>query len=137
MANILLIDDDPSIHQIVALFLEEAGHHVHSAIHGQTGLKLAEQNLPDLILLDIAMPGMDGTTILRALRSVERTADIPVLIFTAHDREDFVISLQDQHSIGYLKKPVSMRTLQASVNQALPPALQRPQAPGAHAGMQL
>jgi two-component system response regulator GlrR len=129
MADILLIDDDPSIHQIVSLFLEDVGHHVHAAITGLAGLKLAEQTRPDLILLDIAMPGMDGMAILRALRTTARTADIPVMIFTVHDREDFDLALRGQENVGYLKKPVNMRALQASVNQALPLARQRPQTP--------
>jgi len=69
MAEILLIDDDRSIHQIVALFLEHAGHEVHSALNGEAGLKLVSHGCPDLILLDLAMPNMDGFEVLRHLKA--------------------------------------------------------------------
>lgn len=117
MAEILLIDDDHNMHQIVALFLEEAGHAVHSATTGPAGLELASLNRPDLILLDMAMPGMAGNEVLRELKAKANTANIPVMVFTVHDRED--LDIDHDGVTGYLKKPVNMFTLQAGVNLAL------------------
>jgi len=119
MAEILLIDDDHSMHQIVNLFLEDTGHRVHSAVSGPAGLELASRAHPDLILLDMAMPGMDGLETLHELKDSLYTADIPVMIFSVLDRENLDIDLNEQGLAGYLMKPVDMHTLQAGVNMAL------------------
>lgn len=120
MAEILLIDDDRSIHQIVSLFLEDAGHQVHSAITGPAGIELASlARRPDLILLDVAMPGMDGIETLQALKDDRYTAEIPVMLFTVHDRELLDGDFLNNGLVGYLKKPVNMEALRASVDLAL------------------
>lgn len=119
MAKILLIDDDRNMHQIVDHFLKPSGHRVHSAASGLAGLQLAELDRPDLILLDMAMPGMDGAEILRTLKAKHETADIPVMAFTLYDRDELPVGLDQYGLAGYLKKPVDMHTLEASVNLAL------------------
>ena len=120
MAEILLIDDDRSMHEIVSLFLERAGHQVHSATTGPAGIILASQvRRPDLILLDLAMPKMDGIETLQTLKAKDYTADIPVMLFTVQDREDLDIDHLDDGLVGYLKKPISMQALCASVDLAL------------------
>lgn len=119
MAKILLIDDDRSMHQIVSLFLEPSGHHVHSAMNGLAGLQLVALDRPDLILLDMALPGMDGADVLRALKTKPETADIPVMAFTVFDRDELPEGL-DQHGLaGHLQKPVDLHTLEAGVDLAL------------------
>ncbi|HEY9164386.1 MAG TPA: response regulator [Magnetovibrio sp.] len=132
MAEVLLIDDDINIHQIVSLFLEEVGYPVHSATSGKAGLILAEQTFPDLILLDIAMPGMDGISVLRALRANPTTADIPVLIFTVHDKEDVATEIAKYSRVGYLMKPVDMYTLQTNVSTVLSSTPRQPAASPAY-----
>lgn len=119
MAKILFIDDDQSIQEIVSLYLENAGHSAQSALTGPEGIKRAALDHPDLILLDIAMPEMDGGAIMNALKAEPSTADIPVIILTVHDREDMPKSLNQQDFVGYLQKPIAMKTLQDAVNEAL------------------
>ena len=120
MAEILLIDDDRSIHEIVAVFLQGAGHQVHSAITGPAGIELASlERSPDLILLDVAMPGMDGIATLKALKERPHTAHIPVVLLTVHDRESLDADLADNPVAGFLKKPINMNFLRSGVDLAL------------------
>ncbi|MFC1673812.1 response regulator [Pseudomonadota bacterium] len=119
MAEILLIDDDPNIHQIVGLFLEDVGHHVHSAPTGQRGLDCAAVEHPDLILLDLSMPGMDGPTTFNALKTNPKTSEIPVMILTVHSPDEVDQDICTEDCVGYLQKPVDMKTLQGKVGQAL------------------
>lgn len=119
MAKILLVDDDENIHQIIPLFLEAAGHEVHCATSAPAGLELLSNERPDLILLDMAMPGMDGREFLETLKTQDNMTDIAVLVFTVHDLDELAPSRLDLNKVGYLRKPVNMKTLQASVDQAL------------------
>lgn len=119
MAKILFIDDDRSIQEIISLYLEDAGHMVHSALTGAEGVKLATFDSPDLILLDMALPEMDGIEVIRALKADPATANIPVVVLTVHDLEDLPASLNQQDIAGFLQKPVAMKALQDAVNEAL------------------
>ncbi len=119
MAEILLIDDDRNMHQIVSLFLEHAGHEVHSALNGEVGLRLATQEHPDLILLDLAMPGMNGFEVLNRLKASAITARVPVVLFTVHEPEEWPHTPNEHDLAGFLKKPVDMFALQAGVEMAL------------------
>lgn len=119
MAEILIIDDDDNIHEIVPLFLQQAGHATHSAMSGPQGIQLAARIVPDLILLDLAMPLMDGWETLKTLKENPATADIPVLIFTVHDPADAAMDADTAGCAGYIKKPVHMQPLQDSVARAL------------------
>lgn len=87
--NILLIEDDEALAQLVQLLLERAGYVVRAANNGEAGLEIARAHLPDLVLLDILMPDMDGWHVYEALR---RITDAPVLFLTA---------LGDEHNITY------------------------------------
>ncbi|MCK5574597.1 MAG: response regulator [Sphingomonadales bacterium] len=119
MAKILFIDDDQSIQEIVSLYLKDAGHMVHSTLTGAEGIKFASVDRPDLILLDMALPEMDGIEVIRTLKADPATANIPVVVLTVHDREDMPASLDQQDIVGYLQKPVAMKALQDAVNEAL------------------
>lgn len=119
MANILLIDDDENIHEIVSLFLGADGHDVFSALDGPRGIELAASEIPDLIMLDLAMPGMDGSEVYRVLKADPATAEIPVLIFTVHDPEDLPGEICDLGCAGYLHKPVNGQNLRNSINAVL------------------
>ena len=92
---------------------------VHSALTGPEGVKLAAFDLPDLILLDMALPEMDGIEVIRTLKADPATANIPVVVLTVHDLEDMPASLDQQDIVGYLQKPVAMKALQDAVNEAL------------------
>lgn len=119
MANerVLLIEDDPSIVAGLKLNLGLEGYDVSVAGDGAEGLRLAKTTDPDLILLDIMLPRVNGLEVLRRLRA--RDADVPVLILTARgDEADKVLGLQ----IGaddYINKPFSLGELRARINAAL------------------
>ena len=83
-ARILVVDDDDDIRGLVRALLERAGHEVTDAPDGRTGLRELFANSPDLVILDVAMPGLDGWETLERIREV---SDVPVLMLTARDAE--------------------------------------------------
>lgn len=116
MAKILIVDDDPHIREVVCFALESAGHVVLSREDGPTGLEAASAEEPDLVVLDIMMPGLDGIEVCRRLRT---RSTVPVLFLSAKDEEiDKIIGLE----VGgddYITKPFSKRELVARVKAML------------------
>src|SRR5690606_25775535 len=80
--RLLLIDDDPYVHEILIHCLKKNGFFVQSALSGEEGLQLAAIERPDVIVLDVFMPGMDGWQVLTELKSKPDTVSIPVLLYT-------------------------------------------------------
>lgn len=115
-AKILVVDDEQSILNLVTAYLRQEGYEVHTAMDGPGGLKAARAFKPDLIVLDVMLPGMDGIELLTQLR---RESDVYVIMLTAKSEEtDKIIGL----SVGaddYLTKPFSPRELAARVKAAL------------------
>jgi two-component system alkaline phosphatase synthesis response regulator PhoP len=115
-AKILVIDDEQSIIDLVTAYLRQAGYEVYTAMDGPSGLKAARAYKPDLIVLDVMLPGMDGIELLARLR---RESDAYVIMLTAKSEEtDKIVGL----SVGaddYLTKPFSPRELVARVKAAL------------------
>ncbi|NOY98635.1 MAG: response regulator transcription factor [Chloroflexi bacterium] len=115
-AKILVIDDEPSIVNLVTAYLKPEGYEVYTAEDGPSGLKAARAFKPDLIVLDVMLPGMDGIEVLTRLR---RESDVYVILLTAKTEEtDRVVGL----TIGaddYVTKPFSPRELVARIKAAL------------------
>ena len=115
-ATILVVDDEPAIVKTVRAYLESDGYTVHSATDGPSALKAARSFRPDLVILDIMLPGMDGIEVLRTL---QKETGVYVLMLTAKsDETDKIIGL----SVGaddYLTKPFSPRELVARVKAIL------------------
>lgn len=115
-AKILMIDDEQSILDLVTAYLKQEGYEVYTAVDGPGGLKAARTFKPDLVVLDIMLPGMDGLDVLAHLR---RESNVYVIMLTARSEEtDKVVGL----SVGaddYLTKPFSPRELVARVKAAL------------------
>lgn len=115
-ARILIIDDEPSIHTVVSAYLKAEGYEQLSAMDGPSGLKAAKTFKPDIIILDVMLPGMDGIELLANLR---RESDVYVIMLTARTEEvDKIVGL----SVGaddYLTKPFSPRELVARIKAAL------------------
>ncbi|MBA4383747.1 MAG: DNA-binding response regulator [Anaerolinea sp.] len=115
-AKILLIDDEPSIHNVVTAYLKAEGYEFLSAMDGMSGLTTARTFKPDVIILDVMLPGMDGIELLANLR---RESNVYVILLTARSEEsDKIIGL----SVGaddYLTKPFSPRELIARIKAAL------------------
>ena len=116
MTKILVVDDEPSIINLVTAYLKPEGYEVYTASDGNAGLKAARTFKPDLIILDLMLPGIDGIEVLTRLR---RESDVYVIMLTAKTEEtDKVIGL----SVGaddYVTKPFSPRELAARVKAAL------------------
>ncbi len=116
MSKILVIDDEPSIVNLVSAYLKPEGYEVYTASDGPSGLKAAKAYKPDLVVLDIMLPGMDGLELLSRLR---RESDVYVILLTARTEEtDKIVGL----SVGaddYVTKPFSPRELVARIKAAL------------------
>lgn len=115
MANrsILVIDDEKDIQKLLRYNLEKEGYQVLAAKTGEEGLELARQKKPDLIVLDLMLPGMDGLEICKILKADKNTKNIPVLMLTAKGSEvDQVVGLELGAS-DYLTKPFSVKILLA------------------------
>ena len=133
MAKITLIDDDENIVASVSLALESLGHTVKSYHDGVSGLAALQSDPPDLAILDVKMPRMDGMEVLRRLR---RTSDMPVIILTSKDEEIDEILGFNLGADDYMHKPFSQRLLIERVKAVLRRAgvegeEPAPQAPGA------
>ena len=116
MATVLLIDDDPHIRDIVRFALSREGFAVIEAGDGAQGLAAAERQPPDLIVLDVMMPEMDGTEVCRRLR---RASDVPIIFLSSRDDEiDRVLGLE-LGGDDYVAKPFSPRELVARVKAVL------------------
>ncbi len=117
--TILVVDDEPGIVKIARDYLERAGFQVISAGDGPTALRLARQERPALIVLDLMLPGMDGLDITRILRQDTLTAHIPIIMLTARVEEtDRLIGLE-LGADDYITKPFSPRELVARVRAVL------------------
>jgi len=114
--KILVVDDEQSIVDLVTAYLRQEGFEIHTAMDGPAGLKAARTLKPDLVVLDLMLPGMDGIEILTRLR---RESDVYVILLTARSEEtDKIVGL----SVGaddYLTKPFSPRELVARIKAAL------------------
>lgn len=117
--TILIIDDEPDLVEISQTHLEEAGYRVVTAANGIEGLAMAKKEKPDLILLDIVMPGMDGLEMLETLRGTPGLAATKVLMLTAKGRTDNIFEADRLRAVDYLIKPFSFEELVIAVKKAI------------------
>ena len=115
-SNVLVIEDDPGITRVVRLYLEQDGHQVLTAADGLSGLQAARDSKPDLIVLDLMLPRLDGMEICRALRE---DSDVPIIMVTARVSEGDRLSGFDLGADDYIPKPFSPRELTARVRAVL------------------
>lgn len=117
--KILIIDDDLDTLRLVGMMLQRQGYEIAVATNGQQGLARAAEVNPDLIVLDIMMPDLDGYTVARRLRENPRTAGIPILMFTAKSQLDDKVAGFEVGADDYLTKPTHPAELQAHVRALL------------------
>src|SRR3990170_7908403 len=115
MARILVVDDDAMNLRLAVTVLEQAGHEVLSAEGGAEGIEAAMAHAPDLVLMDVQMPGMDGISALRCLRAEPRTAALKVVALTALAMKGDTERLLAAGFDGYLEKPIRYKEFLASV----------------------
>jgi two-component system alkaline phosphatase synthesis response regulator PhoP len=117
--KILIVEDDRDIVEMVEYNLKEEGYETLSAVNGEDGVELARRQQPDLIILDIMLPIMDGFEVCRTLRSSDVTAQIPIIILSAKSQEtDKVVGLE-LGADDYVTKPFSPRELIARIRAIL------------------
>jgi len=114
--RILIVEDDRKTVELVTLYLERDGYEVHSALDGMGGLKTARDVAPDLIVLDLMLPGMDGMSVCRILR---QESGVPIIMLTARSTEQDKLEGLDTGADDYMTKPFSPRELAARVRTVL------------------
>ena len=118
-AQILVVDDEPDILSVLVYHLSREGYRVTTAVNGQGALTSAEAEQPDLIILDLMLPGMDGYEVLQRLRRAERTSSMPVILLTARREEDERVKGFEVGADDYITKPFSARELTLRVEALL------------------
>jgi DNA-binding response OmpR family regulator len=123
MKKILVIDDDPATTELLKLILTPHGFEVFSAHSGEEGIQLTHDKSPDVIILDLMMPGMDGWEVCRRLRAFCQT---PILVLSALDAPGQVAAALDAGADDYLVKPASSGLLVARLNMLIRRAAGKP-----------
>lgn len=114
--KVLVVDDEPTVREVVASYLRRDGHDVAEAADGHTALELLDADPPDLVVLDMMLPGVNGLDVLRRVRAV---SSIPVIMLTARAEESDRVSGLELGADDYVVKPFSPRELAARVNGVL------------------
>lgn len=119
MSKILVVDDSPTETHLIKAMLSRHGHQVIEAGNGEQGVALATRELPDLVLMDIVMPGLNGFQATRQISKNARTAHIPVVIVTTKDQETDRVWGKRQGASGYLLKPLQETKLLKTIDDLL------------------
>jgi two-component system, cell cycle response regulator DivK len=115
MARILVVEDDIDICHLVSLLLERTGHDVMMATDGAEGIVLAQAALPDLIVMDLILPRVDGWLAIEHLKGDPRTRHIPILVLSAHAQMDDRMRARSAGCDGFLTKPFDFERLLTQV----------------------
>ncbi len=120
MARILIVDDSPS--QLLALkrIVEKMGHDVLTAEDGAAGVEVCKREIPDLVLMDVVMPNLNGFQATRTISRDPDTSHIPVILVTTKDQETDRVWGMRQGAKGYVTKPVNENALIRTINEMLP-----------------
>ena len=116
MVKVLIVEDDPTIRTAVVRTLNERGHAVATAANALTGLQLAVAERPEIVLLDLGLPDLDGREMLRMLRAV---SPVPIIVVTAADAESEMVRALDAGADDYIVKPFGADQLDARIRAVL------------------
>ena len=119
MAKVLVVDDSPTEVHTFRKMLEKHGHEVIEAANGADGVVRAKEKLPDIVLMDVVMPGLNGFQATRQLSKTPETSHIPVVIVTSKDQETDRVWGSRQGAKGYLVKPVDENVLMDTIKSLL------------------
>jgi len=117
--KIVVVEDETNIFEILTYNLKQEGFDVISTDNGEQGLALIKQHLPDIILLDLMLPGMDGLDVCRRVRGYQACADIPVIMLTATSEESDIVLGLGVWADDYMSKPFSPKELIARTKARL------------------
>ncbi len=116
---VLIIDDEKMLHTMLKSVLAVHDIDVISAMSGEEGLKLAAEKKPNMVILDVLMPGIKGRDVCKALKASDVTKDIPVLFLTAKDSDDDVNAELALGAVGHITKPINSNNLVKRVKEIL------------------
>jgi CheY-like chemotaxis protein len=116
--RVLVIDDEPDIRSLVAMILEGNGHTIIEAGDGKTGLELLESERPDVVLLDLRMPVIDGWEFMRRVRDTNLTDGVRMIGVSAHASPDSIREAKEAGCDAYVSKPFTMDDLLAAVESS-------------------
>ncbi len=119
MASVLVVEDEPDLRQVLMFNLEQAGHSAVLAGSGSEAIRLAAEQVPDLVLLDLMLPDILGTEVCRALRANAKTQSVPIIMLTARGEERDRVAGLEMGADDYVTKPFSVRELMLRVSLVL------------------
>jgi two-component system cell cycle response regulator DivK len=119
MAKILIVEDNPTNMKLAQLLLETCGHEVLQAVNAVDGLDIARNQLPEIILMDIQLPGMDGLTAARLLKEDSKTSDIKIIALTAFAMKGDEEKMRNAGCDGYIAKPIRYKEFLETVDAVL------------------
>ncbi len=117
--TILVVEDNELNMKLVRGLLSMGDYNVHEAVDAESGIELARQHLPDLILMDIQLPGMDGLAATRLMRDDTELVDIPVVALTSYAMEGDEEKAMESGCSGYISKPIDTRSFLESIDRYL------------------
>ena len=117
--QILIIEDEPDIQELLSFNLDKNGYKVFSASNGEKGLEVARKEHPDLILLDLMLPGINGLDVCRIIKSDQDTSGISIIMLTALGQEEDIIKGLETGADDYVTKPFSLQVLEARIKSVL------------------
>jgi len=120
IAKILIVDDNDNLRESLKAILSEQGHEVLEASDGAQAFTIAEKEMPHIILSDVVMPGVYGTTAAKRLTEFYKTAKIPIILMSGSVEQSVLGKLLEQPHVRYLKKPVDPEELDKTIRELLP-----------------
>lgn len=117
--KVLVVEDDPDIRELISFNLVREGYEIHPASSGDRGLTLAQALEPDIILLDVMLPGLDGFEVCRRLRASSQTQGVPIIMLTARSEDADIITGLEVGADDYITKPFSPKVLSARIRTVL------------------
>ena len=119
MAKVLVVEDNPTNMKLAQLLLETSGHEVLQAVNALDGLDIARNELPEVILMDIQLPGMDGLTATRILKEDDKTSHIKIIALTAFAMKGDEEKMRKAGCDGYIAKPIRYKEFMETVDALL------------------
>ena len=117
--QILIVEDEPDINELLCISLKKNDYIVSKCFDGETGLKIARDSIPDLILLDLMLPGINGIDVCKLLKSEIETSDIKIIMLTALSQEKDIVKGLESGADDYITKPFSVNVLNARIQSVL------------------
>lgn len=117
--QILIVEDEPDINELLCISLEKNNYIISKCFDGETGLKIARDSKPDLILLDLMLPGISGIDFCKLIKSEIETSDIKIIILTALSQEKDIVKGLESGADDYITKPFSVKVLNARIQSVL------------------